>query len=390
MIVRRNQGEVKTIMIEIKNEHWKKLDREFIAIQGDVDLDNYLSPVNRAEELERFKMHVQDNRSYNPQFEYDPVPDVRKSELMAFRDTLNPEDPVEQLYLEAAEYRLGEIEAAEKHTGDIVSSLSIGVYGKPDAGVLQTARHNLRTIQADQEAYRGNRSGRIFDAEALAALCRDAMAAYGFDWKVVVKPEMGCKMAVDNLVKEFWIREDVTFHESLVKMTVVHEIGTHVLRSENGYAQPLEIFGRGLTGYQFTEEGLAEYAEEQCGVLMDDTIYRISGRVIGADVALTSSFWDTYCAVKEYFDLEMAFDIAQRVKLGLRDTSEPGSYTKDYTYLAGLLKIREFFQTAQKIETDALFAGKVGFHHLKTVKMLQAAGYLKPPVVYPEWFQAAD
>jgi len=373
--------------MKIQDQRWKQIDEQFVELQGDIDLDNYLAPINRVQELETFREKANSGIPYNPQFEYDPVPEVHETELQDFLKELDPENQVEKIYYDAVKFRLCEIEASKLHTGSIVSDITTQIYGKPDTDLLFYAANNLKSMKVDQSAYSGEQGGKVYNAEELAVLFREAMTNYGFDWKVVVKPEMGCKASVDNLIREFWVRADVNFHESLVKMMIVHEIGTHILRSENGYSQPLKIFGRGLPAYQFAEEGLAEYAEEKCGVLMDDTLYRISGRVIGVDAALKGSFWDTYCSVKDYFDVEMAFDIAQRAKLGLADTSQPGSYTKDYTYTAGLLKIRQFFKTASTEQIDALFAGKIGFQHLETVQILQKAGYLKKPAVYPEWFE---
>ncbi|OGL47054.1 MAG: hypothetical protein A2161_20075 [Candidatus Schekmanbacteria bacterium RBG_13_48_7] len=372
--------------MKIQEKRWQELDTYYMELQGDIDLDNYLSPANRAQELEIFREKVLSGHMYNPQFIYDPVPDVRENELKKYLKGLNLKNPVEKIYADAVRYRLDEINAAREHTGETVTNLTTMMFGKPDQTLLEIAVKNLKTGKGDQRAYNGQQEGKIYNAQELAQLCRDAMTGYGFNWKVVVKPEMGNKAAVDNIIREFWIRADVKFHESLVKMMIVHEIGTHILRSENGYAQPLKIFGTGLPSYQFTEEGLAEYAEEQCGVLMDSTVYRISGRVIGVNKALEGSFWETYCSVKDYFDLDMAFDIAQRAKLGIADTNQPGAYTKDYTYLAGLIKVREFFNTAAKSQTDALFAGKLGFQHLETVQSLQKAGYLKKPKAYPEWW----
>ncbi len=372
-------------MTQSKAERYEQIDRTFIDLQENIDLDNYLGPINRASELARFKEEVDSGRICNPQFEYDPLPDVHESELVSFMETLDPSDPIETLYREAVSTRLGEIRCALTHSASVISAHTSSCYGVPDQSILDVARKNLTDIHPDQRAYTGSIEGRIYHAEELADICRTAMTNYGFDWKVVVKAEMGAKAAVDNLIREFWIRADVRFHESLVKMMVVHEIGTHILRSENGYAQPLKLFGRGLAAYQFTEEGLAEYAEERTGALLEDTIYRISGRVIGVHMALTGSFWDVYCALKDQFDTDMAFDIAQRAKLGIRDTSQPGSYTKDYTYLAGLLAVRSFFGTADAESIDALLAGKVGFHHLDTVRQLQKEGYLVRPRAYPEW-----
>jgi uncharacterized protein (TIGR02421 family) len=371
--------------MKIKEAHWAKIDQEYLDLQGDIDIDNYLAPINRAAELGKFKEAVSNGKTYNPQFEYDPLPEVRAHDLETFKSTLEASDPIDAIFISAIDFRLGEIQAAMTHDPSWISKNTIAMFGQPDDQILEAAKQNLNKYRGDQTAYHGKSEGKTYDAEELAGICREAMKSYGFDWKVVVKPEMGVKAAVDNLIREFWIRADVKFHESLVKMMVVHEIGTHVLRSENGYAQPLKLFGRGLPAYQYTEEGLAEYAEQKCGALLDDTVYRISGRVIGVRAALNGSFWDTYQSIKDYFDVDMAFDIAQRAKQGLRDTSEKGAYTKDYTYLSGLLFMRRFFQEASPADIDALFAGKVGYQHLDTVRKLQHAGYLLRPKVYPEW-----
>ncbi len=371
--------------MKINERLWEKIDRNFIEIQGNIDLDNYLSPVNRVEELERFKEAVETGREYNPVFTYDPLPDVRETDLQKLLEELDAADPVQRIYMDAIRIRQGEIQAVKTHDGKTISEKTISAYGRPDSNLLDMARNNLNSLKPDQNAYTGVLPGKVYDAEALAEACRSAMSHYGFNWNVVVKPEMGGKAAVDNLIREFWIRSDVMFHESLLKMIIVHEIGTHILRSENGYAQPLELFGRGLPAYQFTEEGLAEYSEERSGVLHDDTVYRISGRAIAVQAALNGSFYQVYREIKDYFDTDMAFDIVQRVKLGIADTSQPGAFTKDYTYLAGLLKVRTFMSDAKKNEIDALFSGKVGFQHLDVVMALQKEKYLGPPKVYPEW-----
>lgn len=371
-----------------KNSYRSDLDKKFIEIQGTIDLDNYLSPINRTDELARFKEAAKNGTPYNPQFTYGPLPDVKEKELISFRDSLNRKDPIGSIFYDAAVYRLHEIVGAKTHDADDITPASLFIYGQPDKGLLELSRQNLQTLKPDQDSYKGTRPGKTYNAEELAEICREAMRHYGFEWKVIVKKDFGAKAAVDNLVREFWIRSDVLFHESLVKMLVVHEIGCHVLRSENGYAQPLKIFGRGLPGYQYTEEGLAEYSEEMEGALSDDTVYRISGRAIGVDIALKGSFWDIYLALKDHFDIDMVFDIAQRAKLGIADTSKPGSYTKDYTYLAGLLKVRQFFKNATPRQINGLYAGKVGFQHLDTVIALQDEQYLVPPHALPDWLSS--
>ena len=368
--------------MKIYGTRWENLDARLAEIEGGIDLDTYLSPSNRKAEFNTWLTAYNNGESYNPVFEFDPLPDVREDDLWTFLKSLEKSDPLESVYSDAARLRLGEIEMCKIRRGDIISHRSTAIYGKPGETLLKQARQNLAELPENDPIL----DGETINAEEAAEICRKAMTDYGFSWKVVVKKEMGAKALVDNLIKEFWIRDDVVWSMGVMKMIVVHEIGTHIFRTENGYAQPLGIFGRGLPAYQLTEEGLAEYTELETGCLHNDTIRRISARVIGVDVALRGSFSDVVEAVKGYQEPDMLFDIAQRAKLGQADTSQPGSYTKDYCYLEGFYRMKEWFEASPSQEDlDSLFAGKVGFQHLNLVKELQKDGYLHKPKQLPDW-----
>ncbi len=45
------------------------------------------------------------------------------------------------------------------------------------------------------------------------------------------------------------------------------EVGTHLVTQVNGAAQPVQVLGTGLAGYDETQEGLAVLAEIGCGEL---------------------------------------------------------------------------------------------------------------------------
>ena len=159
----------------MSQKRWEQIDKQFMDLQADIDLDNYLAPVNRTAELDRFKSSVADGQPYNPQFEYDPVPNVYEQELRELQDTLSPDDLVEALFLEAIAFRLGEIIAAKSHAAKDITRITLEMHGRPDKNVIQTARTNLAMLQPDQSAYSGNLAGRIYNAEELAEICRDAM-----------------------------------------------------------------------------------------------------------------------------------------------------------------------------------------------------------------------
>ncbi len=150
--------------MKIRSEHWERIDERFKTLQNDVDLDNYLAPANRAAELRRFKEEVSAGRAYNPQFEYDPLPEVYEEELKALRNELTPDDLVDSLYIEAIDHRLGEIRACRSHDAADVGAMSIRLYGRPDDAVMAAAMNNLKNMQPDQDAYNGSKPGRIHDA----------------------------------------------------------------------------------------------------------------------------------------------------------------------------------------------------------------------------------
>ena len=141
--------------MKIKEKRWKQIDEQFVEIQGNIDLDNYLSPVNRTEELQRFKESVANGRTYNPIFEYDPLPDVRENDLKRLRSELNPVDPVEKVYFDAITIRLGEIAAAQQHDGQTVSKQSISAYGQPNDALLEIAWKNLKKSETRSKGISG-------------------------------------------------------------------------------------------------------------------------------------------------------------------------------------------------------------------------------------------
>ncbi|MBN2057094.1 DUF1704 domain-containing protein [bacterium] len=369
--------------MRINDNRWRRIDKAFFTIIDNLDLDVWLSPTNRVEEQQKTIAAYRDGKVYNPTFEYEASPNLREKELAEFIEGLDRSDPIEDLYYLKAMIRLGEIEMVKSHAADVVTKYSLSSYGRPSNDLLALAAKNLETIELAETVP----SLRLLDAEESAEMCRTAMADYGFDWKVTVVKEFGAKAAVDNLIKEFIIRADVKFPENAMKTIVVHEIGTHILRAENGYAQPLRLFGTGLPNYMLTEEGLAEYTEVQNDCFDPETHRRISARAIATHIALEKSFWDVFTTMVKFFPPETAFDIGQRVTLGIADTSKPGSYTKDFFYLEGLAKVTEFFEKRAAEERKLLYLGKVGMHDLPLLKDLVKEGYLSAPKHLPHFLE---
>jgi len=370
--------------MRIKEKKWVSLDKEWSEIEGELDLEEYLSPINRAYEENKTINAYKRGEVYNPTFEFEQPDDLREEEISHFITRLSPDDPLEELYYRAARTRLGFIRMIKTNDPQIVTEESIAVFGQPSTDFVAESRHLVETIKPEEI----NENEEVYNAESMAKILRKEMEDYGFDWGVIIQPEMGAKALVDNLKKEFWIRSDVKWRASLVKMVSVHEIGTHILRSENGYAQPLSIFGKGLPSYQITEEGLAEFTEIQHGCFSNDILRRIAGRVVGIKTALDSSFFNTFKEMLKYFDEPMAFDIVQRAKVGIKDTSKPGSFTKDYVYLYGLRKIEQFFKKNNYETLKLLYTGKIRTEDIPLCKALINDGFLFEPKILPDFIKS--
>ncbi len=369
--------------MEIDHFRWKRLDDEWQDIIGTDDLDNYMGPVNRASEFDSLMAAHQRGDVYNPQYVYPELPDLREDQLRHFFENTDPTHPVERIYHRAAQVRMMEIEMARSHDPHIITAHTVDQYGRPSSDLVAHALNNLRWMNELDPAQAGNE---LWNAERTAAACQAAMDRYGFPWRVRVVKEMGAKAMVDNLVHEFWLRADAEFAESAITMLIVHEIGTHVLRSANGNLQPLRIFGTGLPNYQLTEEGLAEFTEEQEQCFLEDTHRRISARCVAVDMSFSKPFTDVFAALLAYYDAPKAYDIVLRAKLGIADTSVPGVFTKDYTYLHGLDLLREFFAVNPELEQRTpLFAGKIGLDDIPLVSELIDARYLLPPRYLPDF-----
>lgn len=356
-------------------KRWKKLDEKRVELEMGIDLDNFMSPLNRNEEYAKVAKAIKIGKRYEPVFEYPALPDLRRRDIAAFGKSLDESDIIEALLKRWTENRLLEIEMAESHDAEVLDRCSRELFGFPSDDLLAKSKNNLETIPPDA----GAPTGRILKAEECAELLREAMEDNGFDWEVRILPEMGIKACVDNIAREFCIRADASWRESVVKMIVVHEIGTHVLRASNGYLQPLTIFGTGLPGYQETEEGLAEYTEVKEDCFSPVVHRRISARVLAAKSASNGSFFDLFSEMTEFYKPDAAYDIALRAKMGISDTSKPGSYVKDYLYLHGLHKVERFFEQSSDKEKRLLYAGKIRIEDLPLVTRLVDDGYMSPP-----------
>lgn len=143
--------------------------------------------------------------------------------------------------------------------------------------------------------------------------------------------------------------------------TLHHEIGTHALRRINHEMQPWyghrEKFG--LHSALETEEGLA-VLHGSLGRPRKVACYSAQC-YLAVWYAQQGSFLDVWQALTPYVqDPGIRFTLCTRAKRGLSDTSLPGGFTKDITYLKGSAAVWQWLST-HDFDIPRLYRGKIAY-----------------------------
>jgi len=214
-----------------------------------------------------------------------------------------------------------------------------------------------------------------------AARARDEIERYRRQWPQLVA-EVQVRDDIPGLLvsrHRLLIDQNLQLDANRVESLIHHEVGTHVLTYCNASAQPLAILAGGLLGYDELQEGTAVLAEYLTGGLSHNRLRLLAARVVAVRRQVTGqTFADVFCELCDrlHFRPATAFSITMRVFRG-------GGFTKDATYLRGLLALLRYL--ADGGETDMLFLGKVSEASLPILRELRLRGVLKTPPLRPHY-----
>jgi len=329
-----------------------------------LELGPSISPVNDlAFERQQFLRHGRE-----PRFRYRAPPEVGSFDI-GLRD-LDAPAPVLELYEEKLE-ELRKYERMFRLLGsDDFTAMSVELYRAPNATDINTARATLERL-ADVAPLEY-----CIPAQELGRRLQARLGELGIPLRVEFDAEMGTTVSVEAAAGRIKLNPDARYSEPHIARLVVHEVDVHALRIQNGLQCPWALFSLGAAGYRELEEGLAVYHEDVTGHLYDFQAKNYAARCYAIHLALSHGFADVFEALQCYFDDAHAFRHAARVKRGLRDTSRPGALTKDYHYVSGPRRVREYLDAGE--DRRLLFGGKIGFHHTEVLAGLIARGAIDP------------
>ncbi len=325
-------------------------------------------PRSAASEKEKFFAALREGRVYEPQFRYSPFPPRALKEIPVLEKTSAGSGPYAAFIEEARSQQLAKAALLQARGAESFPALSAALFPLPSAAEIVAAEKTLAEL-----GYRPPEPpAELSDREMAEELSRALTAAGLADWKTHISSRMSASASVTPGARRVNIRKGRRFSRGEVKRLVLHEIGVHALRAENGYAMPLGIFRLGLEGYLETEEGMAAYNEWSAGI--DEGLRLFALRVLAVDWAARLPFSGVFSGLTDRgVPPELAWTITQRVKRGMTDTGKPGCYGKDVAYFRGYLAVRDFMEKGGSWD-ELMRYGKVSIGHLPSLRALAGGG----------------
>ncbi|MFJ6133791.1 flavohemoglobin expression-modulating QEGLA motif protein [Janibacter terrae] len=257
---------------------------------------------------------------------------------------------------------------------DVFRQLSTELYGGTSPRLREQAENILAAVPTPET------KGERVTADEFLGLAQAEIDHYtgidpGIDIHAEVRDDVNGVVVSGNTLL---IDPDATVQRARADALLQHEVGTHLVTQVNGSAQPIQVLGTGLAGYDETQEGLAVLAEIGCGGLTPFRLRQLAARVVTVHrMTGGSSFVEAWEGLVDAgFPEASAFTTTMRAY-------RSGGLTKDAIYLRGLVDLLDHLRGGGTL--DRLWLGKFSLDDLPLIDSLDEAGILNPPRILPRW-----
>lgn len=353
--------------------HDLAIDHALAQMSGSMRFLLDVTPVDSDDVRARFV----EGDVHEPDFTYRELeadPEVLQ-QVVANIDVTSVEDPTLASLLRGKHRELTlQLDMLRARGSEDFRSLSIELYGSASPALRAQAEHVLESVHVTEG------KGDAVHADELLAMAQAEIDHYsgidpGIEMHAEVRDDVngvlvsGSTLLIDREAAVQRVRADALLQ---------HEVGTHLVTQVNGSAQPIQVLGTGLAGYDETQEGLAVLAEIGCGGLTPFRLRQLAARVVTVHrMTQGASFVESWEALVDAgFPKASAFTTTMRAY-------RSGGLTKDAIYLRGLVELLEHLAGGGSL--DLLWLGKYSLQDLPLVESLDVAGVLSPPRLLPRW-----
>ncbi len=353
----------------------QQIDKKFYRLVKNFELLMFVNPTNVEKEKKKFFYH---RGNYEPQFNYKPIvlnQFLLKRELHNLPIEKIRDKRIKEMYADAINAYAQKIDMLTTVGTDKFKPNSVHYFGRPTAEDLDNARFILR------RKYKPDTSVEKLKIEDASVIFKDITAEYGFDCNLKISDKITSKALVINSKKQVVLKKGAVYNADEIEGLVHHEVGVHMVTTQNSLLQTLQIFNICLPVNTHTQEGLAICSEYFSGNLTLHRLRELALRFVAIESMLTYfNFQKTFRLIHEDYkmDAEEAFYLCTRVYRG-------GGFTKDYLYLSGFREVLRMFRNGTDI--SPLLIGKVNADYLSLIVNLTQQGFLKQPKYYTTPFR---
>ncbi len=337
----------------------KSVDKKVCEIDEQIKLLSYINPRNILEQKELFFTH----KGIVPKFSY------RQNEL----DIANLQRELKKipvvdhvlypLFAAKIEELALKLELISSVGTENFAGFSEKIFGKVTPTLYRKALDFLaenKDIQPDDSPE--------MDYEEAAERMKEYLENHNLaHWQIKILDESVADVQISKkgLVM---IRRGAKFRENRLQALLVHEIGTHVFRNENGKLQPFQIFERGTADYLTTEEGLAVYNQNALGLNLGEKFLTPALQIVAIYQAQKKDFLELFKYLKKTYEIsdDLAWKLCLKSKRGTPNSASGGAFTKDSVYFRGNLEVQKFVEKGGDLAD--IYIGKINIKDLKILK----------------------
>lgn len=329
------------------------------------------TPLNLQSEKKKFF----NSDTYEPHFKYRIVKNDNDNILdkLSKVEVISDVDPrISQFYIDliASKEQANDLMHAVGNNQK-VTEISKERFGMPSEILFRNAARVLRGVVKNYNLAKGpGKSKDLLGYDEIVKVFNGVFEELGLDgWEVyrsINISKNGIKVGVKR--KQVLVNSAIQRSKFKLKKSIVHEVGTHVLRSVNGKNTGFTALrNANLVTYLDVEEGLATWNENEMNLLTESGLKKKAALTYAIKIGEKMSFRELYNALLGSLPKYSAFDIAYRVKRGLSDTSKPGIYAKDIVYFRGFRRVLKRLGDDKSLY-PLLYAGKIDFKQCNWVR----------------------
>lgn len=340
---------------------------------GNLDVFNYLDPLNYASEKRRF---FERKEKRMPAFKYPQLtvdPWVLKSRLYRLQPDKIKDIGMQSFFIKLAVELDNRISLLADMGSECFVTSASRYFGKPTPAMLKAAEFIALAPDADEGEVEA-----LITADEAMTLVQNYINESGISCKVEKSRKQVAKMRINSERKSLQFSASATFTRQELDSLICNQLNLQMVTALNSQQQPLKALTVGLPGYTQTMEGLGIYREFAAGNLTFSRLKSFAIRTLATQHMLQNNhFVATWRYLCEEFETEpeLAFSVTTRVYRG-------GGITKEHQYLSGFAEI---LNCPHPEDLVLLTYGKSGLTMLPFLKEFHARGLLvqnKSPTLF--------